>query len=127
MTAVDYAKILAALNTDTLLDSGTRGLMLANAYGWDSSQSTGTTIQAVKGGLLVGLQSTLNFTLGGIAYVLYWNRSDLDSYGPSEWFPTFPSLTNAINATAWPEVDLFPTFAIASFPTRPTGPTPPTA
>jgi CubicO group peptidase (beta-lactamase class C family) len=114
VAAVDLAKLLASLNTDVLLNSATRTSMLRNAYGWDWSRSDNGTIHAVKGGLLTGLQSTVNFTQGGLAYVLYWNRSELPQ--DPQWYPEFPSLLEAIERTSWSAGDLFTSFGIPVLP-----------
>jgi CubicO group peptidase (beta-lactamase class C family) len=115
VAAVDFAKVLAALNTSILLNDGTRRSMLVNAYGWDFSlETSGGAIHTVKGGYLEGLQSTVNFTQGGLAYVLFWNRSSLPN--DAGWYPEFPLLLDAIDRTSWPTDDLFSTFGIPSLP-----------
>ncbi len=66
IAAVDFAKVLAALNTSVLLNDATRRSMLVNAYGWDFSlETSGGAIHTVKGGYLEGHQSTVNFTQRG--------------------------------------------------------------
>jgi len=114
VTAVDFAKVLASLNTDALLNSATRASMIRNAYGWDGARSDNGMLHVWKGGLLIGLQSTVNVTQGGVAYVVYWNRSELPP--DPMWYPEFPSLVDAIDRTLWPTGDLFPSFGIPGLP-----------
>jgi len=109
ISAVDFAKILASLNTDILLSASSRANMLQDHLGWDGS---GGPANLYKGGYLSGLQSMVNFTEGGNSYVIYWNRDHL----PEGWYPNFEALAQAIQSTTWPAGDLFPTFGIPSLP-----------
>lgn len=114
LAPADLAKVIANLNVtknNLTLNATSVSSILKNSYGFDFS----TGSHAVKGGYLSGLQSMANFTAGGLTYVVMWSRNEVDM-GVDAWYPEFPELTTAINATTIPAgTDLFPTNGIPKF------------
>jgi len=115
VAAVDYARIVAALNVATanpILQPDTITAMLKGQYGWDlMSPIGGGTYHGVKGGYLPGLQSSVSFTSGGVSYVVYWNKDRLQE---GQFYPSFPELEAAIAATTFAAPDLFPIYSMPS-------------
>jgi CubicO group peptidase (beta-lactamase class C family) len=127
VTAVDFARVLAALNLrrdNPMLAPRSIDVMLRDFLGWDFPHGDGSrprSFHRVKGGLLDGLQSAVNFTQGNqFSYVLYWakdglpERNDRPPDPERRWYPEFPALQDAIHRTldrnvAW---DRFPTFGM---------------
>jgi CubicO group peptidase (beta-lactamase class C family) len=119
VTAVDFARVLAALNLrrdSPMLGPKSIDVMLRDFIGWDfphGQNSRPRSFHRVKGGLLDGLQSTVNYTQGNrFSYVLYWAKDGL----PGGWYPEFPALQDAIPRTlnrkgSW---DRFPSFGMFS-------------
>jgi CubicO group peptidase (beta-lactamase class C family) len=111
ISAVAFARVLAALNTNVLLNSNQRGEMFRDSSGWDSTSGIGSgKWHAVKGGLISGLQSMINYNEGGIAYFIAWNKNDLKG----TFYPSFPELEAAFAATSWNSSDLFNYFGLGS-------------
>ncbi len=118
VAAVDFARVLAALNlrsNNPVLAPEAIDMMLRDFIGWDFPHGDGTpggSYHRVKGGLLDGLQSTVNFTQGQFAYVVYWARDDVRGV----WYPEFPALQEAIRTTLDRMArDRFPDFGMPSF------------
>jgi CubicO group peptidase (beta-lactamase class C family) len=112
VAAVDFARVLAALNlrrNNPILGPRSIDLMLSDFIGWDyphGRDSRPRSFHRVKGGLLAGLQSTVNFTQGDrFSYVLYWakdglpERNDRPPDPERRWYPEFPALQDAIHRT----------------------------
>ena len=111
ISAVAFARVLAALNTNVLLNSNQRAEMLSNSSGWDFTYGIGGgKWHAVKGGLLSGLQSMINYNEGGTSYFIAWNKNDLKG----TFYPSFPQLEAAFAATSWNSSDLFNYFGMHS-------------
>jgi CubicO group peptidase (beta-lactamase class C family) len=118
VAAVDFARVLASLNlrkNNPVINRDLIDLMLRDFIGWDFPHGNGTPAgkyHRLKGGLLDGLQSTVNFTQGGFAYVVYWAKDDVRGV----WYPEFPALQGAINKVLDPKSrDRFPDFGMPSF------------
>ena len=118
VAAVDFARILAALNlrrNNPVLAPQWIDTMLRDFNGWDFPHGNGTpagSYHRVKGGLLDGLQSTVNFTQGQFAYVVYWAKDDVRGV----WYPEFPALQDVIHTTLDPRNrDRFPDFGMPTF------------
>lgn len=117
---VDYIKMIAALNApgkNLLLSPAGITDILNNGYGWDSLGNSGpaTPFHGDKGGLLPGLQSMVNYTQGGLTYVVFWDRDGVNR-GVDSWYPSFALLESALVAeTKDPANDFFPSFQIPTF------------
>lgn len=138
VAAVDFARVLAALNlsnNNPLLNQNWINTMLAEFIGWDFYGGINRfgNFHRSKGGLLEGLQSTVNFTQHQISYVIYWARDDVRGKAPAEcmppdfqvlngplWEPEFPALQDAIQDAIRRNLapmtrDRFPDYGMPSF------------
>jgi len=136
--APDVARVLAALNSNymnPMMNTKTIQTWLQNAqnatstltgpngenhgyHGWDSVQTDPATgvMTGEKGGSLSTSQNGVQFTLNEFATVINWNGPT--PIGP-RWFAPYVDLMNAVAAQSWGTTDLFPTFGMPAFPTRP--------
>ncbi|WP_119270652.1 serine hydrolase [Taklimakanibacter deserti] len=133
--ALDYARLLAALNCKPYnpLGSTTVDSLIGSAkasgkgHGFDAFELVDPVkdlYQAYKGGLLDIAQTGIYFEPGGISYVMLWNGlhygKSLRDFDPknNEWWPRFHEVLTPAKAQAWSSTDLFPDpdYAMPSFP-----------
>ena len=134
--ALDYARLLAALNSKPYVPLGrtTVDSLIGSAkasgrgHGFDAFNLTDPVaglFQAYKGGLLNIGQSGIHFEPGGFCYVIMWNGlhygTSLRDFDPNfnfTWWPRFDAVLDAAKAHPWPSADLFPDpeFGMPSFP-----------
>lgn len=134
--ALDYARILAALNcrpynplgrttVDSLIGSAKAS---GRGHGFDKFKlvdAANNVFEAYKGGLLNIGQSGIHFEPNGFGYVMLWNGvhygSNLRDFDPifnKTWWPRFNAVLDPAKAQAWSSTDLFPDpdFTMPSFP-----------
>jgi CubicO group peptidase (beta-lactamase class C family) len=134
--AVDYARILAALNepSDTIIfkKASTYTQMLKwsaecykdkrfasgafGFYGLDycaEMASDPGSYEADKGGYLETSQNAIYFQTGGLAYVICW-----DGHTPNgeAWYPSFDSVIEAAQKHDWKDADHFPDYGMKPLP-----------
>ena len=116
MALPDAAKVLASFSQDgAVLNSTNNLLMLNNRYGFDGGLAVGPGVSpnGWKNGGTLGASAQLHVVRGGTSFIVAFNKM---LPGEQRFRNDFPNLQTAVNNTAWPASDLFPTFGIDSFP-----------
>lgn len=133
--AVDYARILAAMNARPYTPLGRPAVeqMLKSAdavdgHGFDwlnPIDAAKGLYHGPKGGLLQTSQAGIWYSGGdGISYVIVWNGTHTggvpsDKLDPSieaQWYPEFIKVLDAAAKQAWGSTDLFPAFGMDPLP-----------
>jgi CubicO group peptidase (beta-lactamase class C family) len=131
---VDVARLLAMLdvraNNPVLTETAIANLFsLAAAgggHGFDTARVDSTNpgvYYGMKGGdIPESNQNCVRYQTGDLSMVLCWNRHDVGEGTPPRdnwWYPDYPALLDVARAQSWGTADLFPTYGMSSFASRP--------